>query len=507
MLEIWFAGWTIGVIVIAYFIRSYKPEDRGKILIATAVLAGVANMGAGFGAYPIAHSTVKAHAVGGYHQTLNGTYVDYKMDTFNCTEGETGSNCWHTFGCDTWTDIETETTYDSKGNAHTTTKLVDKDSICPIATQEFTFTLYYTTNGGKSVKPKVIAEHVFAANPVKHRGRDGTTGSFPSYVARGIPGLYQKVHDGILAGNAPGMTVKDIYDNVILGSDTKAYEAHSFDIGPLKTAGLLPLYTENLMSSEDGITDQLTANKVLFAGMQEPANKAVWEDDLMGLNADLGTNNEGDLHIVAVRASAIPSGISPDRYLNGEKAYLQSPEIGKYALPKNAILLVFGVSDDGSTIEWARAETGMPQGTGNSTMLNLLMHRFQGKHIAFDPDVVLGKTKATIKDGRTPSYQLSSAIVPQIILSEEPFVRACMKCSDPKEKGKHSYIHLEDLIPLSGWAIFLTILCQLLVAAFITALAMLILGGTRHITPSFWGSDSSDNYDHQPAYRRIKIRY
>jgi hypothetical protein len=62
------------------------------------------------------------------------------------------------------------------------------------------------------------------------------------------------------------------------------------------------------------------------------------------------------MHIVVVPASKVSN---PDAYINALVAYWQSDEyFGKWGLPKNAIAVVLGVSDDASTISWARAKIG-----------------------------------------------------------------------------------------------------------------------------------------------------
>jgi len=505
MISIWSGGGLIALAFVYAFIKAYRKEDRFVSVIVIAVLVGSLNIGVGFLAYPIAHSASKATVVGDYHQKLNGYYMHADVQVFNCTEGETHSNCEHTFGCDEWPDVTTST--DSKGNV--TTKTTWVDSVCPVATQEFTYKLTYTTNGGASSHTITYADHIFAANPVKRpadsdRHWDGSrvTHSLPGGVDRGVSDVWTQIDKRTKAHDAPSMTVDNVYDNIILGTDTKDFEARSFDINTLLTAGLLPSYTTNLKSGSYGIVDTAvdqsrivgTADKMQFVGMQQPPNKALWEDELMQANAYVGTKLQGDLYYVAVRASAIPASISPDRFLNAVKAYWESDKyFGKLAIPKNAVIRVFGVNDSGTTILWSRAETGMPKGSGNGELLNLLMLKYQDGTIAFDPDTVLGKTTIDPTKVDGSQFQLGNGIDLQTIGVEVPFARACMRCTDANEKGKHSYVNIEDLIPVSTGAVIVSILLQLALALVLIGMSMGIYGGVTGNTPSFWDSRSSNN--------------
>ena len=222
-----------------------------------------------------------------------------------------------------------------------------------------------------------------------------------------------------------------------------------------------------------------------------PGNAATWQDRLMRFDAAFGTLKQGDMRVVALRASALPPGITPEDYIRALKAHWQS-DFGKNAFPKNAVVLVLAVDDSGQNITWARAETGMP--IGNHEMLTSLMLRLRDQ--PFDPDTILGTTTASVTGGDKPkvTYQTGTGIVPQTVMNDFPFRRACMGCTDKSEKGQQGFVDLKSLIPISGMAIFWTALILLACAAILIAIAMWIHSVVTGNTPKFMNTPYSSSH-------------
>jgi hypothetical protein len=170
---------------------------------------------------------------------------------------------------------------------------------------------------------------------------------------------------------------------------------------------------------------------------------------------------------VVLKASRLPSNISEESYLIALKAYWLN-ELGKNALAKNGIVLVLALDDTGTTIQWAKAATGMP--IGNNEMVQGLQNELED--VAFDPDKLFGDTKATIvvtNGKKKPSYTIGNGIVSQVVMVDFPFKRACMGCKSAADKGQQGFIYLSTEIPLAG--------THLVVTDLLYALIVLVLWG------------------------------
>lgn len=467
MYTIWFAGIVLALGVATVLYRSYAQRDRTAALAVTTVITTIVIGSSGFIAYPVAHSTVQAVAIGGYQQKLDGSVTAAKVTVTTCHEGKVeygGSNCRHTELCDPYTVWETEWYTGTDGKQHSRPKSVTKWNECPLESHEYTYRL---TAVAYHTYTFTLADHIFGPESRHLRGNDGG-------ISRTVPAQWQHAKDSLAAGNADPITVPDTYENYILGSESELLQEHSGDIKALEAKKLLP-------SVLAPIHDHFLADKVSFVGM-DPGNAATWQDRLMRFDAAFGTLKQGDMRVVALRASALPLGISPEDYIRALKAHWQS-DFGKNAFPKNAVVLVLAVDDSGQNITWARAETGMP--IGNHEMLTSLMLRLRDQ--PFNPDAILGTTTASVTGGDKPkvTYQVGTGIVPQTVMNDFPFRRACMGCTDKSEKDQQGFVDLKDLIPISGWATFWTILILLGVAAILTAIAMWIHSFATGNTPKF----------------------
>lgn len=434
-LMIWIAALAIILSGVAYF---------GGFLQSKGLITGLAALTIGIGliSYPIGHHIAQRGAIGGFHQFLNGSIVGTDVDRTTCHED---GSCHQTYNCDPYfvTVVDSAAYTDKDGNYHPEVSHVEtRYHDCPYATEEYTYKVTDSLGGEHTV-----ASHIFAASP--HAWRSGE--SLPSNVPRGVPKLWQEAQDGIETNNLYPITLPSTYDNYILADQHTILRESSDDIEALKKLKLLPDHTHNL---HDPFYNQFNADKVSFVGFT-PANAADWQQELMYFNAALGMTLRGDLHVVAIKASALPSSVSPRAYLLTLKAYWLN-DLGKYAFAKNGVVLVLGVDDTASTVIWSQASTGMP--VGNGTMLAALSSL---DNTPFTLDALFGSTTAKVvsKDGKTSaSYIPGSGIVPQTMMVEYPFARACMECKDKSEASEQGFTYLSTDIPLSGGALVGTIL-------------------------------------------------
>jgi hypothetical protein len=432
-------GFVISWSIYVSRICTIHKKDQATLL---GVIAGVFLLGSLAvtpAAYGITHHIVQRDAVGGYHQWLNGSIVSADSQRFRCSKD---GPCSHEYACDYYTVEVPYTVTDSKGNSHTEWRTETRHHDCPYVTDEYSYSL--TVSFGFKTETFDLASHIFAAQPQAwKRGK-----SIPGDVARGAPPQWQHAHDAIQAGNTDPATITAKYDNYLLSSESTILKAHSDDIAQLKKLKLLPDPSQNL---KEPIYDNYMSDKTVFVGFNPP-NGPAWQSSLMHFNAALGIEKQGDLHIVAIKASALPASISSEDYLNAVKAdWLNN--LGKYAIAKNSIILILGVDDAGSTIQWSRATTGMP--VGNGAMLQALGNDLAG--LPFSPDAILGNTTGRVVNPTSKhpvSYQIGSGRAAQIIMVEYPFERACMGCTDKSEQGKQSFVYLSTEIPVGGWALF-----------------------------------------------------
>lgn len=416
-------------------------------------------------------------AASGYKQFFNGSVTQALSQKIECTRD---GSCVHEYSCDPYTVLVpyTVTVYDgtdSKGNAkyHSETRYRTEVRYhrCPYATAEYSYWLTDSLGG-----ETVIATNIFAAKPQQWRGDEG----IPSDVPRGVPERWATSRDRLAAGNAEPVTRIKEYKNYILASQEELLKQFSGDIDSFKGAGLLPAHTAGVPDGNIMYDYDLQARKVQFVGMK-PVNEQAWQSALMQLNAALGTERQGDMHIVVVPASKVSN---PDAYINALVAYWQSDEyFGKWGLPKNAIAVVLGVSDDASNISWARAKTGMP--FGNGELLSAVSFDLAGK--SFDPKVVLGSVTAQpsqAADGKFKvKYNYGSGILSNIALQQHPFQRACMDCEGEKVG---SYVYLESTIPISPLANFVMLLLVIIITSILWG-ALIVLeipSKVRNLRPS-----------------------
>ena len=239
------------------------------------------------------------------------------------------------------------------------------------------------------------------------------------------------------------------YPNFILASESDLYEEYSDNIAEYQKDGLLPKHTAKL--GNDVLYDyDMKATKLQAVGGLKVNNIPQWNDRLMRLNSALGSDLQGDMHVVLMPANKVSN---PDDYIAALKSYWMS--LGKWSISKNGIILAIGVAPDGKTVGWSRAATGMPEGNGG--MEEALKSRPKG--VLFSPDVLFGNVSTNVyNNGKKLKVRYdhnSAGLVGKTILVDFPYKRPCMRCEDVGDEGT-GYVELKDLVPIkTGAKIFM----------------------------------------------------
>src|SRR5262249_8718371 len=161
-----------------------------------------------------------------------------------------------------------------------------------------------------------------------------------------IPDFWTQADNRIRAGNPGPVTARRDYENYILASQSSILHKYSGAIDQYKKDGVLP----KINSSVYGFYYE---DRVYFVGVQPAGN---WQWYINKFNAALGLALQGDLHLVIVNSNKVGN---PDEYTQALVAYWQSKDFDRDDLSKNGIVVVVGTKD-GTTVDWARAATGMP---------------------------------------------------------------------------------------------------------------------------------------------------
>lgn len=340
-----------------------------------------------------------------YQEFWGGYEASVSKQVYNCHEsdvqgGSTGG-CVHTFDADSYvvqvpyqvTITDRPAYTDSKGVYHsavtheeTRYRPETRWRQVPFTTTETTWTVH-TTLGDYTV-----GDHWFPDNPERHRIRaeDGSMDALPS-VPTGMPILWAQARDRINAGDPGPVTQEHSYDNYILASQDAALKRYSPYIDQYTQLGILP----NLNHS---VRNFYYMDRAYFVG-NTGVDQSAWTAAVERYNAALGASLQGDLYLVIVDTHKVTDA---DNYISTLTAYWQSPKFEKYAISKNAIVVVLG-TEDGKTVKWARASTGMP--TGNSTMVFAIQNQLGGKNLT--PLSILGQPKGLLSQRGAGGYKVA----------------------------------------------------------------------------------------------------
>jgi hypothetical protein len=426
----------------------------------------------------IGPNLARSSAVNGYHEFYNGSVTQAVAQVINCSED---GPCVHEFTCN---EVYHPAVTDSKGNVTQAAYIETHD--CPYVTQEVNYVL--ETSIGQTA---VIGSHYFTENPQRWTESFGDDSpGVPGGVLRQPPQRWLKARQSLAAGVPDPVTGVFSYANYILAADSDLYKQYDGHVARYQQTGLLPKHTVNLDNDNMLYDYGMQAAKVQAVGGLKLANLSTWQDRLMRFNAALGSDLQGDLHIVLVPAARIAN---PDEYITSLKAYWQN--LGKWSISKNGIILVIGASPDGSTVEWSRAATGMP--AGNGEMLEALKLKLTDSPL--DPSILLGSVGATVHEsGGKPKviYDHNSAgTIGKVVFTDYPFARPCMKCEGANDKGV-GYVDLKDFVPVSTGS-------KILMFFIVLVLSCLCWAAMVLFDP--FGSDNrpGNNYPRRPARRAV----
>jgi hypothetical protein len=305
---------------------------------------------------------------------------------------------------------------------------------CPYVTTESSF--YVTTTLGQFA----ISENRLPDNPDSYRWSRlvSVPGWLVNRAGTGIPQFWTDVQKRCSANNPGPVTKKYEYENYILASDRSILKSYSQDIDRFKSANLFPRLSHNVFS-------YYLADKVYFIGYQ-PKDATSWQDSVRYLNSALGSELQGDLHLVIVQNSTINS--NPDIYALALKPYWQNKELfDRDVLSKNGIVVIIGTTD-GQTIAWARTFTGMP--IGNEEMLLALKNRLKGTTL--DPASVVGTVRGQT-NGKAIVGNHGSGVIETVLWGlnspTTKFRRFSMKAQDKDDFGP-GFLYLQGEIEPTG---------------------------------------------------------
>ena len=388
-----------------------------------------------------------------YNEFYSGLEKTATMETINC---ERDGSCRQTYQCDEYTVMVTKTrqvpyttteTYtNSSGGISTRTVTRYRTETyqepeqrwhnCPYVTQEYTFrvtdTLGETYDFGRNLFPATPESNRWKGQGYDRPRNGSGMPSLPNDVRKGIPADFQAVKDRIDADMPGGTTKRATYKNFLLASQEEFYAEKSSSVNAYLKANQLPkVQTE--------IHDRYRADKVYFVG-SAPKNAKEWQDAVARFNGHLGSERQGDLHVIVVNAASLED---PNRYADAVEAYWSSNNLGRDTLSKNGIALILGIKGD--EVAWSRGFTGMP--VGNETLVSSLSE--------------LGSTAANPEALFAPE---SGAVWKRIMEGDSGYERVEMKnyeylydSVDIGTKARIFILIVAFLLSLLVWGVFLAV--------------------------------------------------
>ncbi len=369
-----------------------------------------------------------------YYEYWNGSETGTESYSQECYRD---GSCTHTFQCDPYQVTEIEYYTDSDGKRQSRPVTVTKYHSCPYSTQETKFTIN-TTLGSKDVGGWLMTGEEFRwGHPI------------PGGRVTEPPALWTEAKNRVDAGNPGGVTERHSYKNFILASDATLFKDYEGDIEKYKEEGLLGIPANDVTNLYDAV-------KVYgFGGVKVPLIQE-YVEDTQYLNARVGSELHGDLHIVFAPANKVKNF---EEYRNVVKAYWTSKEVGKDAIAKNTIVIILGVQDD--EIKWGTGFTGMP--VGNESLLHQFVTDF--KNVPLD-DNLIGSPRYDVASGK---YVGSDGMIENMLFGVNKFERVSMSGADENDSGS-GFQYLSDAwVPDDGTVIGIHILASIL--------ALLALGG------------------------------
>lgn len=417
-------GLLIKLLLVVY--SDYEITWKEYLVGALAIAVVVAPLTA-FVGFRLAKSNALS-----FHEYWNGWETETVRQIIPCSKD---GPCKYEYSCDPYT--VTYTTTDSEGNTTTHTEIRYHD--CPYADSESVFRIN-TTLGWYDIART-------ASDKPWDRGE-----AIPANVPRGIPPFWAAAKVRIDANDPGPVTKRMKYDNFILASDESILRSYSDRIATLQRAKALPPVATD-------VRDFYYSNKVSFVGYK-PDSPGDWQRALMYFNAALGSELQGDLHLVV---TGNPTALkSPDGYITALKAYWSNPEVfGDDSISKNSIVVAIG-TEDGQTVSWARAVTGMP--LGNEATTRAIQTKLEG--LELDPAKVIGTTKSNLKGKTLYGEGVLEDAVFGLTNKATQFKRVSMTGEDKDDIGT-GFKYLDAQIQPSGtqkfWMFFIIFLISTVV--------------------------------------------
>ena len=290
----------------------------------------------------------------------------------------TFGSCYYEYDCDPYI-VMVSYSCGTEKNPQTCQRPETRYHECPYVSNEFNYIVKTT------LRNHTIDTHRFPENPQEHRWRRNK--SIPNSVIQkagvGQPSFWTDAYERIRSGRPGPVTIRKEYENYILASDQTIFRQYSGEIDRFLKTGVLP-------TVQSGVHDFYLADKVYFVGYH-PTDSQVWQNAVAYLNAGLGPDLQGDLHLVLVQNQSVSA--NPDVYALALRAYWLNKDVqNRNAFAKNGIGVVVGTTN-GKTVAWARAFTGMP--IGNEALIVGIRKYLQG--IPLTPEMVVGNVQGGFK--------------------------------------------------------------------------------------------------------------
>lgn len=435
-----------------------------------------------FGVNPLVYgigSEIAKDQSSSFNEYWNGYETQAVRKDTACTRD---SGCSHTYDCDPYTVIvmKSRSVPDGKGGTKSESypDTETRYHSCPYSTQESDFIIKST------VDTYTVASNLMTGD--QYRGDQGIPGGKVTQP----PAAWTEAKQRIDSGKPGPVTAVKEYKNYILASQKTLFKAYANNIEDFKAKGLLPALSK-------GVVGMYHANKAYKVGDVNLPSFNDLATDVEYLNGAVGNNLHGDLHVVFVPEN-IEGG--KDDYLNTLTAYWQSEELGRDAISKNAIIVVIGVSADGSKVAWAKATTGMPM--GNEAMLTQIGSDLKGK--AIDSNLI-GRPTYKV-DGGTVVH--SSGALENVLWGQNAFTRISMSGGNANDNGS-GFKYLRDELEPNGWQVFGIAASNFLVAGLlIMGFIFLVINDVLPTKIVRWkgSDDKGDRYD--PVYAKQRgLRY
>ncbi|MBC9703621.1 MAG: hypothetical protein H9W81_01095 [Enterococcus sp.] len=431
-------------------------------VIPILIMGAVIVCGINPGVYNVGKS-IYQNSTSKFNEYWNGFETNAYASPMTCTKD---GSCRNTYDCDPYLVpvTHTQTVSDGKGGTTTQTYTVMETHYhsCPYSTEE---TSYYVDS---TIETFTIARSVMTGPEFRPYERSIPGGR------QGAPQSWTEAKARIDSGNPGPVTVVKPYQNYILASQDEFFEKYSDKIETLKEKGLLP-------TPAQGVYQTYQADKAYRVSNVKLAPDAFikFKNDVSYLNGAVGNDLQGDLHVVFV-PSDVEAG--KDDYLNALMAYWQSEELKRNAISKNSIVVVLGISKDGTKVDWAKAETGMP--VGNESLFTAISSGLKDAPV---DETLLGH----------PTYNVGSdAIVHSegkletILWGENGFDRVSMTANEEDDNGTGFEYLLAGMNP-EGWPLFFIGFVNVILAAGLMVLCSWLII-SREVMPSLsrWGNSS-----------------